>query len=76
MYCIQFEAQAPKHIYRAPLYNLTMLFSRFLLQSKESVCMTVLPLSLKASISRICVSQTCLTLINFIEKSINMYNIK
>ena len=32
--------------------------------------------TLKASIPIIRVSQTCLTLTNFIEKSINMYNIK
>jgi len=42
------------------------------------ICITnlILPLSLKASIPRIRASQTCLTLTNFIEKSINMYNIK
>jgi hypothetical protein len=36
----------------------------------------ILPLSLKASILRIRFSQTYLTLINFIEKSINIYEIK
>jgi len=36
----------------------------------------ILSPSLKASIPRIRASQTYLTLTNFIEKSINMYNIK
>ena len=36
----------------------------------------ILPLSLKASIPRIRASQTLLSLTNFIEKSINIYNIK
>ena len=61
------------------LRNSRKIKNLFILLSPIITCIKyrcILPLSLKASTLRIRVSQTFLTLTNFIEKSINIYHIK
>jgi len=68
--CQQWKSGTESHVATAPA------LSNFTSTSFPTDCYIILPLSLKTSTSRIRASQTCLTLTNFIEKNINIYDIK